>query len=212
MHRNRGESSLRSRPRCPLPLEAPVPRKRPPWFAVTVCLLAAAAAALWWSRTRLEHSQDGPIRAAASRYGVDPALVKAVVWRESGFRPKVRGSVGEIGLMQVTDAAAQEWAEAEGVYPLPEGHLFDPRTNTLAGTWYLGKLLRRYRETDRPAAFALADYNAGRGNVLKWMKGRATTNSQAFLDAVGFRSTRAYVAAVLDRHDRYTQDFRALSR
>lgn len=183
-------------------------RKRSYWLPATVCLLAAAGTiAYGWFSTRLERSQDGPIRFAASRYGVDPALVKAVVWRESAFRPGARGQVGEIGLMQVTDAAAQEWADAERVYPLPEDHLFNPRTNTLAGTWYLAKLLRRYRETDSPATFALADYNAGRGNVLKWMRGPASTNSQAFLNAIGFPSTRAYVVAVLERRRRYTSAF-----
>lgn len=154
-----------------------------------------------------EHSQDAVILAAARRYGVDPALIKAVVWRESRFDASARGRAGEIGLMQLTDAAAQEWAEAEGVYPLPETHLLDPHTNTLAGTWYLRRLLRRYADTDDPLPYALADYNAGRRNVLRWMQGPARTHSDAFRAAIGFESTRAYVEAVMDRRPRYRRDF-----
>ena len=178
------------------------------WVLASVFVLAVLVVGLWrWQRqTRIEHSQDTIILAAARRYGVDPALVKAVVWRESGFNPNARGRAGEIGLMQVTDAAAQEWAEAAGVYPVPEAHLFDPRTNVLAGTWYLAKLIRRYAATDDPLPFALADYNAGRGNVVKWMQGDARHRSAAFRMAVGFESTRRYVDSVLGRRPRYIRE------
>src|SRR2546425_749496 len=153
----------------------------------------------WWWQGRLERSQDGPIRAAAKRYGVAGSLVKAVVWRESKFNPRARGRAGEIGLMQLREDAAQEWADAEHVAGFQHEHCFDPRTNTLAGGWYLRKLLRRYARTDNPAAYALADYNAGRGNVLKWTEGAAATNSAAFIEQIGFPGTKEYVNSVLKR-------------
>ena len=55
-------------------------------------LLLDAGIAAWWRNSRRESSQDGAIRAAAARYGVEPALVKAVVWRESRFDPAARES------------------------------------------------------------------------------------------------------------------------
>lgn len=174
----------------------------------SLLVVAGGLVAWWWTTDHREHQHDGVIRAAALRYGVDPALVKAVVWRESRFDARARGQAGEIGLMQLTDAAAQEWAESEGVYPLPEEHLLSPRTNTLAGTWYLRKLLQRYAQTDQPEVFALADYNAGRGNVLKWAKGQSATNSASFHAGIGFPSTQAYLNAVLERRARYQEEFR----
>ena len=99
-----------------------------------VGLVLALPLLVWWWHWRLEHSQDRPILAAARRYGMDPALVKAVVWRESGFNPRALGRAGEIGLMQLMDAAAQEWAETEHAYPLPEEHLFHPATGKRHGT------------------------------------------------------------------------------
>lgn len=188
--------------------------KRPSFAALgwVVAIVLVAVVAYSWRTGRREHSQDRTIQAAARRYGVDPALVKAVVWRESDFDPRARGRAGEIGLMQITDAAAQEWAEAERVYPLAESKLFDPRTNIHAGAWYLRKLLQRYQRTDQPAVFALADYNAGRGNVLKWAKGPAATNSEVFVGAIGFPATQAYVRAVLERRSRYVADFTGAPR
>jgi len=171
------------------------------WIAVV--LLLCGWAGYWWWEGRLERSQDAPIRDAAHRYGVDPALIKAVVWRESRFNPNARGRAQEIGLMQIQEVAAQEWADAEHIETFEHEHCFNPLTNTLAGTWYLKKLLKRYTQTDNPIPYALADYNAGRGNVLKWKTGEAATNSMAFIDQIGFPSTREYVKSVMRRSLRY---------
>jgi soluble lytic murein transglycosylase len=174
---------------------------------VLFVLLLGGAGGVWsWHQWR-DHSQDGPILAAARHYGVEPALVKAVVWRESWFSPDRRGRAGEIGLMQIRAAAAAEWRRAEHVGGFTPEDLTDPGTNTLAGTWYLQHLLRRYAQTDNPVAYALADYNAGRSNVLKWGRGLASTNSQAFLDQMGFPGTRNYVKAIMRREEHYRPIF-----
>jgi soluble lytic murein transglycosylase len=178
------------------------------WLPLVVLVLVADAIGgyfyyRWWR----EHSQDTVIRAAAARYGVDGALVKAVVWRESWFNPVVRGKAGEIGLMQIREPAAREWAEAERISGFHHEHILDPGSNTLCGTWYLAKLLRRYPHTDHPAAFALADYNAGRGNVLKWNHGAAATNSQQFLGQMTFPGTRRYIETVTERREKYRGEF-----
>jgi soluble lytic murein transglycosylase len=173
-----------------------------------ILFLLGGLAAYWWWQGRLERSQDGPIRAAARRYGVAPALIKAVVWRESHFHPRARGRSEVIGLMQLQEAAAREWASAEHLQGFEHEHCFDPGTNTLAGTWYLRKLLRRYAQTDNPLPYALADYNAGHGNTLKWNQGAAATNSAAFIEHIGFPGTREYVRSVLRRYAHYRPLFR----
>jgi soluble lytic murein transglycosylase len=170
-------------------------------------LLSGGMSGIWWWGQWRDHSQDGPILAAARHYGVEPALVKAVVWRESCFSPDRRGRAGEIGLMQLRGAAAGEWCRAEHVAGFAPMNLVDPGTNTLAGTWYLQRLLRRYAQTDNPVPYALADYNAGRSNVLKWQRGLATTNSQAFLEQIGFPGTRNYVNSIMRREEHYRPIF-----
>lgn len=169
-------------------------------IAVTVLVLGLIR---WWQRAHVESSQDGPILQAARRYGVPPALVKAVVWRESKFDPMAQGRKGEIGLMQIMEPAAKEWAAAEKLKQFRHRQLFDPYLNTAAGTWYLKKLLGRYQETDNPLPYALADYNAGRSHVLRWAKEAAATNSEAFLAAITFPGTRDYVKSVMKRYEKY---------
>ena len=173
-------------------------------FLAGVVVIDVLLVIVW--QHRLEHRFDDIIKVAARRYGVDPSLVKAVVWQESRFDPDALGTVGELGLMQVTENAALEWVSSERILGFHRNHLLDPRTNTLAGAYYLGKMVRRYSLTDDPLPFALADYNAGRGNVLRWMTGQAKTNGHAFTQAIGFPSTKAYVGSVTERLRRYRSE------
>lgn len=160
----------------------------------------------FWNNRR-EHRHDKVILAAAKRYEVDPALVKAVVWRETKFNSAARGKAGEVGLMQIMESTALDWASAEKMYPFEHEDLFDPEKNTAAGTWYLKKLLKRYAKTDNAIPYALADYNAGRGNVLKWMTNAAVTNSDMFIRQIGFPGTSNYVRAVMARSAHYQKHF-----
>jgi soluble lytic murein transglycosylase len=181
-------------------------------FLIALLLLTVAAAIVfWWWQGRLERSQDRPIQAAARRYSVDPCLIKAIVWRESYFHPDARGRAHEIGLMQLQEETAQQWADAEKLPFFIHEHCLDPLTNTLAGTFYLKQLLRRYERTDNSIPYALADYNAGRGNVLKWIQGAAATNSALFVQQIGFPGTRNYVQAVMKRHRHYRATWRQSS-
>ena len=134
-------------------------------------------------------------------------MVKAIVWRESHFEAGARGRAGEVGLMQITEIAAEEWAEAERLPNFQHLQLLDPAKNVRAGAWYFRKLLGRYLRTDNPFAYALADYNAGRTHVLRWNKGSAATNSSLFLARMDFPGTKHYVESVLQRHSYYKPSF-----
>jgi len=179
------------------------------WWLFGIIFLGGLVALFQRWQFVLEHSQDKVILAAAGRYGVEPALVKAVVWRESRFNPRAEGGKGEIGLMQIRAEAASEWAQAERISSFSHRQLFDPAKNTLAGTWYLRKLLGRYQQTDNPLPYALADYNAGRRNVLRWNKGAAATNSAAFVRQIDFPGTKNYVLAVGNRFEHYRRTSQA---
>ncbi len=173
------------------------------WLKLLAVLALGGILSQWLYRRHREQRYDPLILAAADRYRIDPALVKAVIWRESRFKPNAQGSVGEIGLMQVRDAAAHEWASAERRSGFSARQLFDPDTNIYAGSWYLADLLKRYRATDDPVPYALADYNAGRTHVLRWMRGAAKTNSAVFLAQMDYPGTRRYIASVRERCEHY---------
>jgi soluble lytic murein transglycosylase len=171
---------------------------------VALSLMAITGVAIYlWFVAAQGRKFEPQIEAAAKRYNVDPLLVKAVIWRETRFHPDRRGRAGEIGLMQIQEAAAFDWAGVEHVQNFSHEQCFDPGTNVLAGTFYLGKLLKRYARADNPLPFALADYNAGRGHLLKWNGGAGATNSVVFIGQIGFPNTKAYVKSVMRRYAFY---------
>jgi soluble lytic murein transglycosylase len=165
---------------------------------LVLALIGAVAVKAWlyWR----EHRFDADIARAAARYQLDPALIRAVIWRESDFNPHARGRAGERGLMQIREVAALEWASSEQIKNMDGADCQNPLTNILAGAWYLKKALGHYSQADDPLPFALAEYNAGRGNVLKWISGDAATNSASFMERIAFPETRAYVRKIIERY------------
>jgi soluble lytic murein transglycosylase len=185
--------------------------RRGGWLSLIILLGIVAWYVDRW-RGRREHSHDGVILAASARYGVDPGLIKAVVWKESWFDPRATGKSGEIGLMQVMPGTGGDWAKAERQTGFAPRHLYDPARNTLAGTWYLRQQLNRFRRTDNPAAYALAAYNAGPVYATRWATNSGATNSAVFITQIKYPATRQYVESILKRAERYRRDFAARNR
>ena len=96
------------------------------------------------------------ITAAATRHGVDPALLAAVAKQESAFNPRAQSRVGAKGLMQLMDATARGLGVEDP---------FDPAQSLEGGARFLGGLLRQF---DGDVRLALAAYNAGPGAVQRY--------------------------------------------
>lgn len=160
----------------------------------------------WLSPQRFQQ-YDELIRAVATQNGVDPMLVKAVVWRESRFDPQKFGTAGERGLMQVSEKAAGEWAQQNRVADFQVEQLFDPKVNLQAGTWYLARAMQHWRNQLDPVPFALAEYNAGASRAQRWAGGDndAVVPPDDFRSKIDFPGTRKYVDSIIARFDFYKQ-------
>jgi len=160
---------------------------------------------------------DPLIVKVANEYNLDPRLVKAVVWRESRFQADMKGRNGERGLMQVTEVAARDWAIAKGIANFRAEELLVPEVNLEAGAWYLNKAVQRWNATDDAVPFALAEYNAGKSRVDRWIRaaiqktnGQPVT-SRSFQQSIDFPSTARYVRTILARYDFYKRRGRLLA-
>ncbi len=124
---------------------------------------------------------DHAIAAAADKFGVEPAFIKAVIMAESSFNPDARSKVGAQGLMQLMPRTAA----AMGVKDA-----FDPHHNILGGAKYLKHLLEQF---DNDVKLALAAYNAGSRNVRRYN------------GVPPFKATQAYISKVLEYYDFYKE-------
>ncbi|MCX4239514.1 lytic transglycosylase domain-containing protein [Paraliomyxa miuraensis] len=104
----------------------------------------------------------------AARYDMDPDLINGVIWVESRFQPRAKSPAGARGLMQLMPATASAMARE---LDRPVARVYEPEFNVEAGSVYLLKLLDRF---DGDETLALASYNAGAGNVGKWMANDGT--------------------------------------
>ncbi len=158
----------------------------------------------WLSPQRFQQ-HDALIRTVAAQHNIDPMLVKAVVWRESRFDPNKYGAAGERGLMQVTEKAAQEWAQHNKIADFRGEDLFDPKVNVQAGTWYLARAMQHWRNQADPIPFALAEYNAGASRAQRWAGGDGEVSIPAakFRGNIDFPGTRNYVDTIMARLEFY---------
>jgi soluble lytic murein transglycosylase len=140
------------------------------------------------------------IRQQAKAKHLDPALIAAVIYAETKFRPR-RSAAGAEGLMQITPATARFIAHRSGGVAFHESDLGDAQINIQYGSYYLRYLLDRYGGNE---TLALAAYNGGEGNVDEWLVKAAKAARSFSEDDIPFPETRAYV----DRVEQARNDYR----
>lgn len=175
------------------------------------------------------HRYDHIIIRISSTYGLDPALIHAVIYQESRFNPSARSQAGAVGLMQVTPSAVKEWKRVTGEKHLgkafrellkgmseqelteakDEDVLLHPEINIALGCWYIDHLMKRYSYWSEPLPIILASYNAGPSNANRWqdrapVRPPLLTTSQ-YIDQIDFPETRNYVLSVMQRYRSYKQ-------
>jgi len=112
-----------------------------------------------WPPIKLDHAAkaryEGLVEQTAVAFGLDSALLHAVISVESGYNPSARSSKGAAGLMQLMPATAKRYQVANAL---------DPAQNLEGGAKYLRDLLKLF---DRDLNLVLAAYNAGESAVAK---------------------------------------------
>ena len=139
------------------------------------------------------------IRQQARDKNLDPALIAAVIYRESKFRD-VTSKAGAKGLMQILPETAHFIARTSGGTEFEQGDLADPQINISYGSWYLRYLLDRY---DGNIVAAVAAYNAGHGRVDEW-GGKELT-----VEDIRFPETADYTRDVIDKRGDYAREYRS---
>ncbi len=147
---------------------------------ISTCYACNVHSTINWTSTALNLSAyRAEVAAAATEFGVDPSLLRAVIHAESAFNPNAISGKGAEGLMQLIPGTASDM----GV-----NNPFDVTQNIRGGAQYLAGLLKQFNGDER---MATAAYNAGPQNVLKYN------------GVPPFDETRVYVDRVATLRQRY---------
>lgn len=134
-------------------------------------------------------------------YGIDKALVYAVIRTESSFNPEAVSSVGARGLMQITKSTF-EWAQMKLGSDFSDDtydDLFDPETNIRYGTFLLSSFIKEFGSVEN----ALCAYHAGWGNAKNWLQEKEYSPDGKNITNIPFKDTNWYVNKVTEVMDKY---------
>jgi soluble lytic murein transglycosylase-like protein len=149
---------------------------------ISTCFACDVHSKVNFSSTKLNRDAfRAEIAAAALEFGVDEALLRAVVHAESAFNPNALSKKGAQGLMQLMPGTADD---------LGVDNPFDATQNIRGGAQYLAQQLKAFQGDER---LAMAAYNAGPANVAKYG------------GVPPFDETQVYVSRVSTLRDRYRQ-------
>jgi soluble lytic murein transglycosylase len=128
---------------------------------------------------------------------LNPLLTISVMRQESRFEPDIKSVAGALGLMQLMPATAAQEAKSLN---LSSYNLQTPKDNILLGTTYLAKMHERHANN---SMLAVASYNAGPGNVGKWLQEKRDLDSDVFVEEIPFSETQWYVKNVFGNYWNY---------
>jgi len=127
----------------------------------------------------------------ADEYGVDEALIYAVIKTESGFNSQATSNAGALGLTQITPETFQ-WLQSKTGEKLEDKALLNAETSIKYSCLFLSMLIDEFGDTKT----AVAAYHAGRGSVNKWLKDEEYSQDGKALDKIPSKDTSYYVHKV----------------
>jgi len=130
------------------------------------------------------------IKKYAHKYNLNPNLICAIIHTESKFNKYAISNKNASGLMQIKKSTADWAAKQIGIKNYDYKKIFDPEINIQIGCWYINNLLNEFKSYD----LAICAYNAGSGNVTKWLKKYSHDNKILFY--IPFKETRLYLRKI----------------
>lgn len=184
-------------------------RKRCLKFLILILLLIIAVVAFqnirWIARTIYPIHYYDLIEKYSKKYKIDRYLIAAIIKNESRFNPNAVSKKNAKGLMQIAPITG-EWASKKlEISNYTEDMLFQPELNIQFGVWYLNVLKQEFGDD---IELIIAGYNAGNGNVIKWLNDPRYSKDGNTLHKIPYNETRVYKHKVLRDYRIYTEIYK----
>ena len=165
------------------------------WGLDNLAINTAAKASYWDDLAlRFPLGQNALVLKTAQPLGADPAMIYALVRRESAFDPNAGSPVGAVGLMQLMPATGALVASRLNEILPSANALVEPERNLRYGISYFKELLERF---GNQFALAATAYNAGPNRAERWLPADHAQSADVWIETLPVSETRQYVAAVL---------------
>jgi soluble lytic murein transglycosylase len=156
------------------------------------------AARVWW-----EASLPLAYRALVDKWrtlgGSPDYYLWAIMRKESGFDPHVHSYADAIGLLQMIPPTTRKVAPALGL-TYTDDLLFDPELNIRTGSWYIGKLLAKFKGQ---IPLGAGSFNSGPRPVMRWIDQNGDRPMDEMVELVAYTQTREYMKKVTEIYARY---------
>ncbi|MBQ9914570.1 MAG: lytic transglycosylase domain-containing protein [Clostridia bacterium] len=140
------------------------------------------------------------VKKYTNEYRLDPYLIMSIIKAESNFNADAVSGKNATGLMQIMEPTAMWLSDKLGLDDFSYEDITDPDTNIRMGCYYIAFLLEHYEgNTDN----ALAAYNAGQGNVDRWLSDKACSKDGKTLSHIPYPETRLYIDQVTNNEKVY---------
>jgi soluble lytic murein transglycosylase len=139
--------------------------------------------------------------------GADPFLVMAIIRVESKFNPDGFSRAGAQGLMQLMPETVRLVIKKGKFSSTFKDYVNDPIINIHMGSWYLANLSKEFKDNK---VAVIAAYNAGPGNVKKWLRESIWNGTRKSVRQIPFGETRHYVQRVTFFYEKYKQVYKNL--
>jgi len=136
----------------------------------------------------------------AEKRGLEPLVFFALIWQESWYDPFATSSYPARGLTQFIEPTADWVSEELGLTDFEYSDLYRPVVAVEFGGWYLEWILEY---EDGEVFRALAQYNAGPGNVARWRRDGEVTDIDLFVEEVDFAQTEAFIHRIYQHYWTY---------
>jgi soluble lytic murein transglycosylase len=152
----------------------------------------------WW-----QHAYPRAYRDLVEKYqalGKNPDdYLYSIMRKESGFDPHDLSYADAQGLLQMIPATTTRVAR-ELAIPYDPGKLYEPEYNIRVGSWYIGRLLAKFKHQ---IPIGAGSFNSGPKPVMKWVDHNGDREIDELVELVPFPQTREYMKKVTENYARY---------
>ena len=169
------------------------------WLVVAIVILVGGKYSI--KKYLYPYKYEEIVNKYSYEYNLDPLLVLAVIKTESNFNKDAESSKGAKGLMQIMDSTGEWIASKLEIDNFNTNMLYEPEINIEFGCWYLNNLLKEFGDL----SLALAAYNAGMGNVDRWIKEGIIKEDGSDIENIPYKETNNYVRKIVRDYKIYQE-------